>query len=409
MPSLMMQSILEQPEAMRRLLGHQTDLVGFAAAVRERPIRKIWLTGSGTSLFAAMIAARSWEHDLGIDCEAVSALEFVDDELNRVGPHDLIVAVSQSGASLTLLEGIRRARSAGALTLAVTADPAAPIPVASDFVVECLTGEEKNLGKSKGFTTTAVATVLVGARLAGLAGQGRSAGAEAAFAALPATFAEAIEGSTAFAQRAAQRFAQADALYVVGSGSTVPTALEGALKILEVAKMPVLTKDLEEMMHGPYNGVGPQTGIIIVVDQAVRRDRLDRFLTGTRLIGTPTLTIMAPADTDVPGAFDLMLPASRQSGASGDPRRGPVPASRRKPCEPFAAFPPTRPATRSSTPSSRPRASTSDAPGGRTPPQMTQESSHAKNGCIRFSRSIGPRRGRSIPRGDNASRHRRAL
>ncbi len=309
MPSLMMQSILEQPEAMRRLLASKPDLTRLASALGDRGIRKIWLIGSGTSLFAAMIAARSWEHDLAIDCEAVSALEFVDDELNRVGHRDLVVAISQSGASLTLLEAVRRARSAGALTLAVTADPAAPVPSASEFKVDCLTGEEKNLGKTKGFSTTAVAAVQVGAGLGGLLGRGRSEDIEAAFAALPSAFAQAIEVSAALAKHHAERFALSDVLYVVGSGSTMPTALEGALKILEVAKMPVLAKDLEEMMHGPYNGVGPQTGIIIVVDHAVRQDRLERFLAGTRLIETPTLTITAPAEADVPTRFEWVLPA----------------------------------------------------------------------------------------------------
>lgn len=307
MPSLMMQSILEQPEAMRRLLGENPDLAPLAAAVRDRGVTKIWLTGSGTSLYAAMIAARSWEHGLSIDCEAVSALEFVDDELNRVGARDFVVAISQSGASLTLLEAVRRARAAGALTLCVTADPAAPVAAAAEFVVECLTGEEKNLGKTKGFTTTTVAAVLVGARLASLLVRDRSAEIEAAFSALPAAFAQAIKDGAPVAQKYAERFAQADALYVVGSGSTVPTALEGALKILEVAKMPVLPKDLEEMMHGPYNGIGPQTGVVIVVDEAVRQDRLERFLAGTRLIGTQTFTIALPAAA-APKPFDLVMP-----------------------------------------------------------------------------------------------------
>jgi glutamine---fructose-6-phosphate transaminase (isomerizing) len=308
MPSLMMQSILEQPEAMRRLLGHRPDLAPLAAAIRERRVRKVWLTGSGTSLFAAMIAARSWEHGLLLDCEAVSALEFVEDELRRVGSRDLVVAISQSGASLTLLEAVRQARSAGALTLVVTADPAAPVPAASEFVIDCFTGEEKNLGKSKGFTTTALAAVLVGAGLArSLHGEGATI-IEENCDLLPDAFTRAIGDSASVVKQAAERFARADALYVVGSGSTVPTALEGALKILEVAKMPVLAKDLEEMMHGPYNGVGPDTGIVIIADQTVRRDRLDRFLSGTRLIGTSTLTITAPAGSEAPVASDLALP-----------------------------------------------------------------------------------------------------
>ena len=63
---------------------------------------------------------------------------------------------------------------------------------------------------------------------------------------LPAAFEAAIEASRSIAPAWVEKFRQADVLFVVGAGSQVPTALEGALKVLEVAKMPVISKELEE-------------------------------------------------------------------------------------------------------------------------------------------------------------------
>jgi fructoselysine-6-P-deglycase FrlB-like protein len=66
----MLQFILEQPEVLRKLLVTGLKVEALVAAFRKRAIRKVWMVGSGTSLYAAMIAARSWQEELGIDCEA---------------------------------------------------------------------------------------------------------------------------------------------------------------------------------------------------------------------------------------------------------------------------------------------------------------------------------------------------
>jgi glucosamine--fructose-6-phosphate aminotransferase (isomerizing) len=310
MSTLMMQSIVEQPAAIQRLLSTGLKADAFVAAFQKRGIRKVWILGSGTSFFAAMIAARSWEQELAIDCEAASSLEFLDEtEAGGLGPDALVLAISQSGASLILLEGIRRANASGALTAVVTAHPEAPIPLEAGFVIETHTGPETNMGKTKGFTTTALAAVLLGRRLAlGTIPDGDVV-LQARYAELPAAFDRAIETSRAISAGWVEKFRNADALFVVGAGSQVPTALEGALKVLEVAKMPVVPKELEEMMHGPFNGVGPASGIVLVADEIVHGQRLSAFIEGVRLIGTASATIAAgQAVAKTHGPFDLVLP-----------------------------------------------------------------------------------------------------
>ncbi len=310
MPTLMLQSILEQPDAFKRLLAAGLKAETFAATFLKRKIRKVWIVGSGTSLYAAMIAARSWEQELGIDCEAASSLEFLDEtESGGLAPDVLVLAISQSGASLILLEGIRRANARGAMTGVVTAHPEAPIPSEAKFVIETHTAPEANLGKTKGFTTTAFAAVLLGRRLAlGVIADG-DAVLRARYAELPAAFDHAIAASRVAAGGWVEKLRNSDALFVVGAGNQVPTALEGALKVLEVAKMPVVPKELEEMMHGPFNGVGPATGIVLIADEISQGRRLSAFLEGVKLVGTASVTIAASqAVSDAYGPFDLVLP-----------------------------------------------------------------------------------------------------
>ena len=126
---------------------------------------------------------------------------------------------------------------------------------------------------------------------------------------LPASFAATIATSQAATARWVEKFRRADALFVVGAGSQVPIALEGALKVLEVAKMPVIAKELEEMMHGPFNGVGSATGIVLVADEIVQGHRLSAFIAGVKLIGNAFASIAAgSALAKNHGPFDLVLP-----------------------------------------------------------------------------------------------------
>ena len=317
MSTQMLQHILEQPAAFRRLLSAGIKAEPLVAAFRARKIRKVFIVGSGTSLYAAMIAARSWEQELEIDCEAVSSLEFLNEtETGGLASDLMMLAISQSGASLILLEGVRRANALGAITAVVTADPEAPIPLAAGFVIETRTGPETVLGKTKGFTTTAFAAVLLGRRLAMAMVPDADDVLQTRYAALPETIAAAIEKSRSPAAKWAEQFRDADALFVVGAGSQVPAALEGALKVLEVAKMPVVAKELEEMMHGPFNGVGPATGIVLVADEIVQSERILAFVEGVKLIGTAFASIAAgPEVAQGHSPFDLVLPPCDDAAA----------------------------------------------------------------------------------------------
>lgn len=312
MQNLMTQSIAEQPEAIRRILTSPFPIDAFAEEFARRGIRKVFLTGSGTSLFAAMISAQSWEAELSIDCEAVSSLEFVDMLSYRsLGPDTLVLAISQSGVSLVLLEAVRRVNAAGAMTAAVTADPRAGIPTEATFVFETHTGPEENLGKTKGFTTSAFVTAIVGHALAARAAGSVREPLNQTYGQIPDLVQRTLDLSGPVIRDWADRFRDTDSLFVVGSGVQVPIALEGALKVLEVAKMPVIAKEMEEMMHGPFNGVSPRTGMIVLGDKTGEPKRLDALVRGAALIGVPTLTIATGGGVSLSSAaFNLVLPGN---------------------------------------------------------------------------------------------------
>ena len=305
--SKMMRFIEEQPSALYGLLDALRWPDALAAAYADRKARKVWILGSGTSLYAAMIVAELWEARLGIDAEAISSLEFGNSGAARaLGPDTVVVGISQSGATFILVEAIRLARARGALTIGVTAEPGALLGAAAEFIVPTLTGPEDALGKTKGFTTTTFAACMLGLSLAGQ-------DPLAALADVPDALAAVIRESQAGSESWAARLTECRSLFAIGSGALVAAAWEGGLKVLEVAKQVVVTKELEEMLHGPFNAVGPGVGFVLLAGKVDRLDRLAAFVAGVRALDLPLLTVAEADLGSVEGlAPELRLPALRE-------------------------------------------------------------------------------------------------
>lgn len=282
--SKMQSFIAEQPAALRRTLAVPLEVEALRSSFRRRDVRKVWLLGSGTSLFAAMIAATEWERVLGVDAEAVSSLEFADVPAGALGAQVAVVGISQSGASFVLVEALERARSAGCLTIGVTAEPTALIGGASEIIVPTETGPEDAMGKTKGFTTTAFAAARLGHLLAGSKDT-------TAFDRFPESLGATVERCEGEVEAWVRHLLEAQAIFAVGSGDFLPSAWEGGLKVLEVAKQVVVTKELEEMLHGPFNAVGPTSAFLLLAGTIQRHDRLDAFLQAVTALDLPMLAV----------------------------------------------------------------------------------------------------------------------
>jgi glucosamine--fructose-6-phosphate aminotransferase (isomerizing) len=302
----MREYIAEQPAALRRQLVDAVVPAGLPAG----PWRKIWFVGSGSSLYAAMIGANLCEPLLGVDAEAISSQEFgLDVADTQLGPGTLAVGISQGGATVALTEGIARARRLGATTVGVTAEPSSPLAQVAEHIVHSRTGAEDVPPKTKGFTTTAAAgcrLVLAIARASGAASSECDTLA-AALEALPGQTAAALASAEAAAPVMVDRLRGARGYFVAGTGTLVPAVYEGALKILETAKLFADGRELEEILHGYFNAIGPETGLILLAGPGAPPDKVAAFCRGAGIVGAPLATIalagapLAQADVTLPG------------------------------------------------------------------------------------------------------------
>lgn len=248
--ALMAAEIAEQPDALARLLrdGRADAARARRAIERYRP-RFVLLAARGTSDHAALYAKYLAEVELNLPAGLASASSFTVYGSRPDMTGVLFVAVSQSGGSPDLVESMEVARGCGALTVAVTNDPASALAAAAEHHVHVHAGPERAVAATKTYTAELLALylLLVGRDAAGLP--------EAAARTL-------AHGDAAFA--AAALFLRVDRLVTTARGFSYPTAREGALKLMETSYLAAQAFSGADLLHGPLAMLGPEVPVIAV-------------------------------------------------------------------------------------------------------------------------------------------------
>ena len=258
-PHFMAKEMAEQPDSVTGAIRQQVDLASGKIALPEftltkqdvESIDRAVFIGMGTSLHAAMIGASALESLARIPAHAENASEFR--YRNPVlDSRTLVVSVTQSGETADTLAAMELARDSGSrLVTAVEAEGTQATRLAEvTLPVRC--GQEIGVAATKTMTATMVTLTLMAAKIASLRGH-LSAGDEAnlakALAGLPALVGTAIERDQPIRKLADDLAAYKHLLYL-GRGAQFPIALEGALKMKEIAYIHAEGYAAGEMKHG---------------------------------------------------------------------------------------------------------------------------------------------------------------
>ena len=262
MPTLMRQEIEEEPAVVERLLRDgRSELDAAATAVRGAHPRYVAVVARGTSDHAAIYARYLAEVVLGLpsglSAASVTTLYHATIDWRDV----LLVAISQSGAGPDVVEVVEAARKAGALTVAITNDPASPLATSSSLVLDCRAGPERSVAATKTYTAelAAIAALIlrVGNRTAEVDGLDR----------LPEAISAAVEASSAWLTRdesLVSALTSSDRALVVSRGFNLATALETALKLKETSRIFGEGYSSADLLHGPIVLVEPDVPILAI-------------------------------------------------------------------------------------------------------------------------------------------------
>ncbi|WP_327149710.1 glutamine--fructose-6-phosphate transaminase (isomerizing) [Nocardia sp. NBC_01329] len=319
----MLKEIDEQPGAVAdTLIGHFDQTPSRAGRIvldeqrlsdqELRDVEKVFVVACGSAYHSGLVAKYAIEHwtRLPVEVELASEFRYRDPVLDR---STLVVAVSQSGETADTLEAVRHAKSQKARVLAVCNTNGAQIPRESDAVLYTRAGPEIGVASTKAFLAQVTANLLVGLALAQARGTKYPDEVAREFAeleAMPKLVEQVLE--TAPQVRAiARELARERTILFLGRHVGYPVALEGALKLKELAYMHAEGFAAGELKHGPIALIEGGLPVIIVMPSPKGRGVLhSKLLSNIREIqarGARTIVIAEEGDDLVrPFADDLI-------------------------------------------------------------------------------------------------------
>jgi len=306
----MLKEIDEQPEAVANtLLGrHASDgslqLDEMRLSDDElRQIDKVIIIACGTAFYAGLVAKYAIEHWTRLPCEVELASEFrYRDPV--VGRSTLVVAISQSGETMDTLMAIRHARLQRARVLAICNTNGSTIPRESDAVIYTHAGPEVGVAATKTFLAQIVACYLLGLYLAQVRGMKYGDEINAivhALEAVPDGIARLL-ASADEVRALADELAGAKSFLFLGRHVGYPVALEGALKLKELAYLHAEGFAAGELKHGPIALVEEGVPVFVVVPPRGRdllHDKVVSNIQEIRSRGARTIVLVEDGDDDV--------------------------------------------------------------------------------------------------------------
>ena len=268
----MLKEIAEQPAAVAdTLLGHFVDgrIVLDEQRLSDQELReidKVFVVACGTAYHSGLLAKYAIEHwtRLPVEVELASEFRYRDPVLDR---STLVVAISQSGETADTLEAVRHAKEQKAKVLAICNTNGSQIPRECDAVLYTRAGPEIGVASTKTFLAQIAANYLVGLALAQARGTKYPDEVEREYhelESMPGLVARVI-AEIAPVAALAHRFAQASTILFLGRHVGYPVALEGALKLKELAYMHAEGFAAGELKHGPIALIEDDLPVIVVM------------------------------------------------------------------------------------------------------------------------------------------------
>jgi glucosamine--fructose-6-phosphate aminotransferase (isomerizing) len=299
----MLKEIAEQPKAVAdSLRGRfdsdnrlQLDEMRLSDA-DLRGITKVVVVACGTAFHAGMVAKYAVEHWTRIPVEVELASEFrYRDPI--VGPDSLVIAISQSGETMDTLMALRHAKAQGARTLAICNTVGSTIPRECDAVLYTYAGPEIAVASTKAFLTQIVAAYLVGLYLAQVREQMSAADISDVMEDLKGMpqKVDLVLDTVEPVRAIARTFANSNSVLFIGRHVGYPVALEGALKLKELAYMHAEGFAAGELKHGPIALI--EDGVPVVVILPSPSDRLhDKMISAIQEVRARGAVIIAIAE-----------------------------------------------------------------------------------------------------------------
>ena len=314
-PTFMLKEIDEQPDAIADTLLGRVDSFGQVQLkeleLDERLLRavdKVFVVACGTSYHAAMMAKYAIERwtRLPVEIDIASEFRYRDPVLDA---RSLVVGISQSGETIDTLAAVRYAKAQGSTVIGVSNVVDSALAREADAVLYTRAGPEIGVAATKTFTTQLVVMQLLGLYLAQVRGS-MDPGAIEQLVTEMRTLPEAVKGvlgrDAEIAEIAAE-FGGVRDFFFLGRSGDFPVAMEGALKLKEIAYVRAEGYAAGEMKHGPIALIEPGVVVVGVATDAHVKPKTLSNMEEMRARGGTIVLVVEEGDGDVREVADHVI------------------------------------------------------------------------------------------------------
>jgi len=313
-PTFMLKEIHEQPHAIADTLASRVSGTGRVVLdeleidnALLRTIDKVFVVACGTSFHAAMMAKYAIERwtRLPVEIDIASEFRYRDPVLDA---RSLVIGISQSGETIDTLAAVRYAKAQGANLIGVSNVIDSALARESHAVLYTRAGLEIGVAATKTFTTQLVAMQLLGLYLAQVRGTLDPGAIELLvrdLQKLPSQV-EKVLSTSAEIEQLSRLWTDTRDFFFLGRSGDFPVAMEGALKLKEIAYVRAEGYAAGEMKHGPIALI--EKGVVVVgvaTDSHVRSKTLSNMEEMKARGGT--IVLVAEDGHDVGGVADHVI------------------------------------------------------------------------------------------------------
>jgi len=318
----MLKEIFEQPKAVAdTLIGRLSDnnqiLIDelHMSDAEIAALKKIVVIACGTAYHAGMVAKYAIEKwaKISVEVEIASEYRYRDP---IVDSSTLVVAISQSGETMDTLMAVRHAKAAGARVLAICNTNSSTIPRESDAVIYTHAGPEIAVASTKALLTQIVAVYLLGLKLAQVRKELSDLEVKTIYhqmLELPAQIEQILETVEPL-RELTRKFASSDTVLFLGRNVGYPVALEGALKLKELAYIHAEGFAGGELKHGPIALIDSvkQTPVIAILPAGHENALDEKMLSNIQEVkarGARVIVIAQEGDAVVGAEHIIRIPS----------------------------------------------------------------------------------------------------
>jgi glucosamine--fructose-6-phosphate aminotransferase (isomerizing) len=311
----MLKEIFEQPKAIAdTLLGRISGLGSdVTKGIDLKDIDKVVIIACGTAYHAGLVgkyAIEKWAN-IAVDVELASEYRYREPSVDS---KTLLIPISQSGETMDTLMAMRYAKEKGAKVFSVCNTNGSTIPRESDAVLYTHAGPEIAVASTKAFETQLIAMYLMGlhlGRIRGTISASLMAEIENELSELPAKVEQVLETVEPL-RELTRKFSKSTSMLFLGRHVGYPTALEGALKLKELAYMHAEGFAGGELKHGPIALIESGTPVVAIMPAAGSL-LAEKMASNIQEVKARGAVIIAIADSPLAAADHLVrIPATHE-------------------------------------------------------------------------------------------------